>query len=174
MVDEARARKMADRIKEIVAKRIDKGLRDPRLGFVTITDVRVTGDLQHASIFYTVYGTDEEREDSAKALKAATGMLRSEVGRNITARLTPSLEFIADAIPENAQHIGALLHEARTRDAETAELASTAEYAGDADPYVKPRDLDDDDESAGDVDELAASADDDLDLGDAAELGGAR
>ena len=109
MADPARARKMADRIKEIVARRLDKGLRDPRLGFVTITDVRVTGDLQHASIFYTVYGGEEERRDSALALKAATGMLRSEVGRNITARLTPSLEFIPDAIPENAEHIEALL-----------------------------------------------------------------
>jgi ribosome-binding factor A len=171
MADPARARKMADRIKEIVAKRLDKGLRDPRLGFVTITDVRVTGDLQHASIFYTVYGTDEERRDSALALKAATGMLRSEVGRNITARLTPSLEFIPDAVPENAEHISALLKEARDRDAETFALASTAEYAGDADPYVKPRDLDD-----GEVDEAEAAEidDDDLDVGDAAELGGPR
>lgn len=143
MADPARARKMADRIKEIVARRLDKGLRDPRLGFVTITDVRVTGDLQHASIFYTVYGTDEERRDSALALKAATGMLRSEVGRNITARLTPSLEFIADAIPENAEHIEELLREARTRDEETTALAATAEYAGESDPYVKPRELDD-------------------------------
>jgi ribosome-binding factor A len=141
MADPQRARKLADRIKEIVAKRLDKGLRDPRLGFVTITDVRVTGDLQHASIFYTVYGTEEERRDSAAALKSATGMLRTEVGRNITARLTPSLEFIADAIPENAEHIEALLREARTRDEETTALALTAEYAGDADPYVKPRDL---------------------------------
>ena len=90
MADPQRARKLADRIKEIVARRLDKGLRDPRLGFVTITDVRVTGDLQHASIFYTVYGTEEERRDSALALKAATGMLRSEVGRNITSRLTPT------------------------------------------------------------------------------------
>ncbi|GAA1514855.1 ribosome-binding factor A [Agromyces terreus] len=146
MADPARARKMADRIKEIVARRLDKGLRDPRLGFVTITDVRVTGDLQHASIFYTVYGTDEERRDSALALKAATGMLRSEVGRNITARLTPSLEFILDAIPENADHIAALLREARERDAETEAAASTAEYAGDADPYVKPREYDEDDD----------------------------
>ncbi|KQM83986.1 30S ribosome-binding factor RbfA [Agromyces sp. Leaf222] len=160
MADPARARKMADRIKEIVARRLDKGLRDPRLGFVTITDVRVTGDLQHASIFYTVYGTDEERSDSALALKAATGMLRTEVGRNITARLTPSLEFILDAIPENADHIAALLREARERDAETEAAASTAEYAGDADPYVKPRDFDED-ESEGDesedVDESATS-----------------
>ena len=172
MADPARARKMADRIKEIVAKRLDKGLRDPRLGFVTITDVRVTGDLQHASIFYTVYGSEEERRDSALALQAATGMLRSEVGRNITARLTPSLEFIHDAIPENAEHIAALLREARDRDAEAAALAATAEYAGDADPYVKPRDLDELDDEA--LDELEGSDDEDLDLGDTAELGGAR
>jgi ribosome-binding factor A len=146
MADPQRARKMADRIKEIVAKRLDKGIRDPRLGFVTITDVRVTGDLQHASIFYTVYGTDEERADSAAALKAATGMLRSEVGRNITARLTPSIEFIADAVPENAASIEKLLQEARQRDTEVEQLASSAEYAGDPDPYVKPRDEDDDED----------------------------
>jgi len=146
MADEARARKLADRIKEIVARRLDKGLRDPRLGFVTITDVRVTGDLQHASIFYTVYGTDKEREDSAAALKAATGMLRTEVGRNIQVRLTPSLEFIPDAIPENAAHIEDLLRAAQERDAEVAGLAASAQYAGDEDPYVKPRELDEDDD----------------------------
>ena len=158
MADPQRARKLADRIKEIVARRLDKGLRDPRLGFVTITDVRVTGDLQHASIFYTVYGTDEERRDSALALQAATGMLRSEVGRNITARLTPTLEFIADAVPENAQHIEELLREARERDAETSAVAATAQYAGDADPYVKPREFDVDAE-----DEVAAQAEQDAD-----------
>ncbi|PJJ72676.1 ribosome-binding factor A [Diaminobutyricimonas aerilata] len=146
MADPQRARKMADRIKEIVARRLDRGLRDPRLGFVTITDVRVTGDLQHASIFYTVYGTDQEREDSAAALKAATGMLRTEVGRNITARLTPSLEFIADAVPENAASIERLLAEARQRDTEVSTLAVNATYAGDEDPYVKPREDDEDDE----------------------------
>jgi ribosome-binding factor A len=144
MADPARARKLADRIKEVVARRLDKGIRDPRLGFVTITDVRVTGDLQHASVFYTVYGTDEERADSAAALKAATGMLRTEVGRNITTRLTPTLEFILDALPEDAAHLEGLLREARERDAATNALASEAEYAGDADPYLKPRDEDDD------------------------------
>jgi ribosome-binding factor A len=141
-----RAAKVADRIKEVIAKRLDKGLRDPRLGFVTITDVRVTGDLQHASVFFTVYGSDEERAESALALKAATGLLRTEVGKNLNTRLTPSLEFIADAIPENAAAIDSLLREARERDAEAEKLASTATYAGDEDPYVKPRELDDDDE----------------------------
>ncbi|HEY8281496.1 MAG TPA: 30S ribosome-binding factor RbfA [Leifsonia sp.] len=143
MADPARARKLADRIKVIIAKRLERGIRDPRLGFVTITDVQVTGDLQHATVFYTVLGTEEERESTAAALKAATGMLRSEVGKNITARLTPSLEFILDAIPENAAHIEDLLREARQRDTEVAGLAAGASYAGDEDPYVKPRELDD-------------------------------
>ena len=152
MADPARARKLADRIKVIIAKRIERGIRDPRLGFVTITDVKVTGDLQHASVFYTVYGSEEERTDSAAALKAATGMFRSEVGKNITARLTPSLEFILDAIPENAAAIEDLLREARARDYETGKQASTAAYAGDEDPYVKPRDFDVDAAAAEDED----------------------
>ncbi|MBF4581261.1 30S ribosome-binding factor RbfA [Curtobacterium sp. VKM Ac-2865] len=143
MADPQRARKMADRIKEVVARRIDKGLRDPRLGFVTITDVRVTGDLQHASIFYTVYGTDEERADSAAALKAATGLLRTEVGKNITARLTPSLEFIADALPDTSAHLEDLLVQAQMRDEQVRAAAEGATYAGDADPY-KHDDEDDD------------------------------
>jgi ribosome-binding factor A len=164
MADPARAAKMADRIKVIVAKTLERGLKDPRLGFVTITDVKVTGDLQHASVFYTVYGSDEEREDTAAALKSATGMMRSEVGKNITSRLTPSLEFIADAIPENAKHIESFLAEARERDNETETLAATAQYAGDADPYVKPRVIDTDE-----VDEL-----DDLDDDDEEEDASAR
>ncbi|MFT4284851.1 MAG: 30S ribosome-binding factor RbfA [Protaetiibacter sp.] len=146
MGENPRAAKVADRIREIIAQRLERGIRDPRLGFVTITDVRVTGDLQHASVFYTVYGTEEERTDSAAALKAATGMLRTEVGRNLNLRLTPSLEFIADAIPENAAAIDALLREASERDNEAKALAANAHYAGDEDPYVKPRELDDEDE----------------------------
>ena len=137
-----RAGKIAERIQQIIATRLEKGLGDPRIGFVTITDVRVTGDLQHADIFYTVYGTDEERADTAAGLKAATGLLRKEVGKGLKIRLTPSLEFHADAIPENAQQIDALLREARERDAEAQALASGASFAGEADPYVKHREAD--------------------------------
>lgn len=150
MVDQARAKKMADRIQVIIAKRLERGIRDPRIGFVTITDVQMTGDLQHATVYYTVYGTDEERADTAAGLKAATGMFRSEVGKNLTARLTPSLEFLLDGIPENAAHIDGLLREAQQRDTEVAGLAAQAQYAGDEDPYVKPRDLEDDDEDDAD------------------------
>ncbi|MFF9563114.1 30S ribosome-binding factor RbfA [Leifsonia sp. NPDC014704] len=169
MADPARARKLADRIKEIIAKRLDRGLRDPRLGFVTITDVQVTGDLQHATVFYTVYGTEQERDDSAAALKAATGMLRSEVGKNITARLTPTLEFQLDAIPENAAQIENLLREARQRDEEVAGLAAGASYAGDEDPYVKPREFEDDDEDFDDDEDDDAADSDDAEGADEAD-----
>lgn len=135
MADTARARKLADRIKVIVAETLEKRIKDPRLGFVTVTDTRVTGDLQHATVFYTVYGDAEETASSAAALESAKGVVRSEVGRRTGIRLTPTLEFIADAVPENAQHIDELLRTAAERDAAVAALAANAQYAGDPDPY---------------------------------------
>ena len=139
---------MADLIRQVLAERLQKGLRDPRMGYVTITDVSVTGDLQHAGVFYTVLGDDKERADTQRALAAATGMLRSEVGKNITARLTPSLEFVLDGIPENAAAIEGLLQQARERDAETERLAQSAQYAGDEDPYKVPKESPEDELSA--------------------------
>lgn len=134
-----RAAKVAERIQQIIARRLEKGLRDPRLGFVTITDVRVTGDLQQASVFYTVYGTEEELADTAAALKAATGLMRSEVGKQLGTRLTPVLEFIHDELPDNAHQLSELLAEAKRRDSEAQLLAAKATYAGDEDPYTKPQ-----------------------------------
>ena len=142
MADEARVRKVQDRIQETVARLVGRRIKDPRLGFVTITDVRVTGDLQHASIFYTVLGDEDDRRATARALESAKGLIRSEVGKALGIRLTPSLEFIPDALPENADHIGDLLRQARERDQEVAGIAASAAFAGEADPYVKPREDD--------------------------------
>jgi ribosome-binding factor A len=142
MTDTARARKLADRIHEIVAEALVKRVKDPRLGFVTVTDVRVTGDLQHATVFYTVFGDPEEQTASAAALSSATGVLRSEVGRRTGIRLTPTLQFVADGVPENAQHIEDLLRTAAAKDSEVAAVAATASYAGDADPYKRPEEPD--------------------------------
>ena len=103
MADAARARKVADRIHETVARLLQGRIKDPRLGFVTITDVRVTGDLQQATIFYTVYGSDKDRRDSAAALSSAKGLIRSEVGRALGIRLTPSIAFQLDALPTQAR-----------------------------------------------------------------------
>lgn len=160
-----RAAKVAERIQQIIARRLEKGLRDPRMGFVTITDVRVTGDLQHASVFYTVYGSEEEQRDTALALKAATGMLRTEVGKQLGTRLTPVLEFIHDELPDSAQHLNELLAEAKRRDDEAHALAANASYAGDEDPYSKPRDLEAADDDDDELDEL-----EDGELDDADEL----
>src|SRR5699024_1318169 len=135
MSDNPRPRRLADRIKTIVATMLDTRIEDPRLGFVTVTDVRVTGDLQHATVFYTVVGTEEEREGTAAALASATGMIRSEVGRQTGVRLTPTLEFILDAIPENARAISDLLSEAREHDVGMARPTQTELYAGSVDPY---------------------------------------
>ena len=135
MADPTRARKIADRIRVIVASALEKRVKDPRLGFVTITDVRVTGDLQHATVFYTVYGSEEEIAGTQAALQSATGMLRSEVGKGLHIRLTPSLEFVSDSVPQAAADIDDLLARAQAADAEVARLAESAQPAGDADPY---------------------------------------
>ena len=101
-MDAARARKLADRISQIVAEMLERRIKDPRLGFVTVTEARLTNDLREATVFYTVYGSDAERADTAAALHSATGIIRSEVGRQLGLRHTPSLEFVADVLPENA------------------------------------------------------------------------
>ena len=146
MADAGRARRLAGRIKQIVATLIEMQIKDPRLGMVTITDVRVTGDLHEATIFYTVFGSEEEQAASAAALESAKGVLRSEVGRQTGVRFTPTLTFTPDAVPETAKHIDELLAVAAAADAEVQEARRDARPAGEADPYRKPRVVEDDDE----------------------------
>ena len=141
-----RVRKIADRIQVIVAEMLERRIKDPRLGFVTITEARLTNDLREATVYYTVYGSEQERADSAAALDSATGIIRSEVGRQLGLRHTPSLAFIADVLPENAQRIEELVTRARQSDSELARVREGATYAGDPDPYRKPDDDDDEDE----------------------------
>ncbi|GIH77708.1 30S ribosome-binding factor RbfA [Planobispora longispora] len=138
MVDAARARKIADRIQQIVAELLERRIKDPRLGFVTITDARITADLSDATVFYTVFGSEAERADSAAALESAKGLIRSEVGRQTGLRHTPTLTFTHDPLPDSARHINDLLAEARARDEEIARKAESAQYAGEADPYRRP------------------------------------
>jgi ribosome-binding factor A len=140
-MDPARARKLADRIQQIVAEMLERRIKDPRLGFVTVTDARLTNDLRDATIYYTVYGTDGERADTAAALESAKGVIRSEVGRQTGLRHTPSLAFVPDAIPDNARHVDELLAQARARDEQVAKAAEGARPAGDPNPYRdSPRD----------------------------------
>ena len=138
MVDAARARKLAERIKVLTAEALERAVKDPDLGFVTITDVRVTPDLQHASIYFTVYGSAEDKAKSAEIIEKNRGLVRREVGRGLSIRLTPTIEFIADEVPEIAAHLNDLLAEAKARDAEVQALAKEAKFAGDENPYKEP------------------------------------
>jgi ribosome-binding factor A len=145
--------RLAEQIKVIVAEMLQRRIKDPRLGFVTITDVRLTGDSQDATVFYTVLGSEEEQASTTAALRSATGLIRSEVGKQLGLRFTPTLAFVPDAVPENARQIDDLLAQARSIDAQVAEQAAGAAYAGEADPYkrdevVEERASRDDDEPA--------------------------
>ena len=127
---------VADRIKEIIANALESRVKDPRLGFVTITDVRVTGDLQQASIFYTVLGDTASREASAAALSSAKGMLRSEVGRALGLRITPSIEFFLDGMSDSASAMNDLIDQMHKADAELAKLRAGAKPVAE-DTYKK-------------------------------------
>jgi len=147
MADAPRARRLAKRIAQIVASALEHQVKDPRLARVTITDAKLTGDLQDATVFYTVLGDTVNAEPdtaaAAAALASANGVLRSMVGQGIGVRFTPTLTFIADTVPEDAQRIEEALARARALDAETARIAAGAAPAGDADPYRAPRDAGD-------------------------------
>jgi ribosome-binding factor A len=141
-----RVRKVADRIQVIVAEMLERRIKDPRLGFVTVTDVRVSGDTQQASVFYTVLGEDDQAVASAVALESAKGLIRSEVAKQLGMRHAPSIEFIQDALPDTARHFEEVLARTKEADALRAASAAGATYAGEPDPYRKPHEDDELDE----------------------------
>lgn len=135
-----RVDKLADQIKVIVAETLQRRIKDPRLGFVTVTDVRLTGDTRDATLFYTVLGTEEELASTAAALESAKGLLRSTVGKRLGLRYAPTLTFVRDASFETAKSMEDLLARAAASDAEVARLASGAAPAGEPDPYRRKDD----------------------------------
>ncbi|MCE1174856.1 MAG: 30S ribosome-binding factor RbfA [Propionibacteriales bacterium] len=136
--------KTAEQIKVIIAEMLQRRIKDPRLGFVTVTDVRVSGDGHEATVFYTVLGDAEAREESAIALASASGLLRSTVGKRLGLKFTPTLAFVLDAVEEEASRIEDALARAKAADEAVAAQAASASYAGEADPYRKPADAEDD------------------------------
>jgi ribosome-binding factor A len=135
VADAARARRLGERITRIVAELLERRIKDPRLGFVTVTDTRVSGDLREATVFYTVYGSSQEAEATAAALASATGVIRSEVGRQTGLKHTPAIAFRADTLPAGANRIEELVTRARQADAEVAAASAGAMPAGDPEPY---------------------------------------
>ncbi|MBK8446639.1 MAG: 30S ribosome-binding factor RbfA [Micropruina sp.] len=132
--------KVAEQIKVIVAEMLERRIKDPRLGFVTITDVRLTGDGREGTVFYTVLGDEQALADTAAALESARGLIRSTVGKQLGMKFTPTIAFVLDAVPETATQITEALARAKAADEAVAAQAATASYAGDADPYKKADD----------------------------------
>jgi ribosome-binding factor A len=139
MVDHARARRLGERIKVLAAEALDRAVKDPDIGFVTFTDVKVSPDLTHARIYFTVLGSEEDQKLSIEILERSKGRLRGEIGRHLGIRITPTIELILDEVPATAGAMAELLAEAKRRDEEVERLAKQAEPAGEADPYIKPR-----------------------------------
>lgn len=169
-MNKARAERLGDRIAVIVAELLERRIKDPRLGFVTVTGARLTGDLREATVFYTVYGSEDEAAGTAAALDSASGLIRTEVGRQTGLRHTPSIAFTRDTVPDNARNIEDLLARARQADEQVAAAREGAQPAGDADPYRTPAgsagdddDDEDDDEYDEDLDDDEDDKDDDLD-----------
>ncbi len=130
--------KVAEQIKVIVAELLERRIKDPRLGFVTITDVRLTGDGREGTVFYTVLGDEQARDDNAAAVSSAKGLIRSTVGKQLGMKFTPTIDFVLDAVPETAAQITDALARAKAADEAVAAQAATASYAGEADPYKHP------------------------------------
>jgi ribosome-binding factor A len=149
MSDPAKVRRHAERVRELVAS-VVRTIKDPRLGMITITDARMTGDLREATVFYTVLGDATAQSSTAAALDSANGMLRSTVGKALGIRHSPTLTFVLDDVQDQVKHIDDLLAVARSADAEVQRRAAQAEYAGDPQPYKVAEDEEEADEEQGD------------------------
>lgn len=165
-----RAARIAALIQRVIASSMETHLHDKRLANVTITEVRVTNDLQIARVYWTQLGHSGkergERQRAKEALEQAKGRLRSLVGTKAGLRLTPQLQFVFDEVPGEAHEIEDILAVARRRDEELAKAREHAEYAGEADPYRHPEERGEDADRDDDMDDDMDDDDDWDDLED--------
>jgi ribosome-binding factor A len=152
MTDPARVRRHAERVKELVASVVRTQIKDPRLGMITITDSRITGDLREATVFYTVLGDAAAQVSTKAALDSANGLLRSTVGKALGLRHSPTLTFVLDDQTEHVKHIDDLLAVAHESDQEVQRIAAGASFAGDPQPYR----IDDEEDAAFEAGESTA------------------
>ena len=113
---ELRVRKIQEFIKQEVSNILLRELKDPRLGFVTVTDARITGDLREATAYVSLFGKAEEKENTLKALKNATGYIRTEVGRRLGIRYSPTIEFKEDTSLDYGMKIDKILRDIEKKD----------------------------------------------------------
>jgi ribosome-binding factor A len=113
---ELRVRKIQEFIKQEVSNILLNKLKDPRLGFVTVTDVSITGDLREATVYVSLFGSDKQKQDTLQALKHATGYIRTEVGRSLGIRYSPTITFQQDTSLDYGMKIDKILHDIEKKD----------------------------------------------------------
>lgn len=111
-----RSDKVAEEIHKIISELLIKGLKDPRVGFVTITGVKVTPDLRQATVYFTVHGDDAAKKNSEAGLNSAKGFIRKEIGQALKLRFTPEITFRYDTSLDYGQHIESILKEIGAQD----------------------------------------------------------
>lgn len=111
-----RVNRVAEQMKKELSDIIGRKLKDPRIGFVTVTDVRVTGDLQQATVYISVLGDEEQKESTLKGLEKATGFIRTEIGQRIRLRKTPEIAFEFDESIDYGNRIETLIHQLHTEE----------------------------------------------------------
>ncbi len=104
-----RMRRVDEAVREVLSDAVTKDLKDPRVGFVTVTDVKTSPDLRHARVYVSVLGTDQEREDSLEGLRSAHGYLQARLGTSLRMKHTPQLDFLYDETAERADRLERLL-----------------------------------------------------------------
>ena len=124
-----RTEQIAEAIKEEVSKEIQQELKDPRLGFVTVTRVEVSPDLKYARIFFSVLGDDNAKAESLKVLKRASSYLRRELSHKLTIRYTPELHFVFDEAMEHGDKIQRLLMQLEREEKENPRILTQEEQA---------------------------------------------
>jgi ribosome-binding factor A len=104
-------RRVNEALREVLSVRIAEGLKDPRIGFVTVTAVETSPDLRYARVFVSVLGDDQEREDTLTGLQSAHGVLQNEIARVTHMKRTPELRFVYDETIDHGMRITELLDE---------------------------------------------------------------
>ena len=113
-----RSNRVGEQMKKELGDIIGRKLKDPRIGFVTVTKVEMSGDLQIAKVYVSVLGSETEKQQTLAALEKATGYMRSEIGRRIRLRYTPELTFVIDQSLEHSEHINKLLNDVQEKNVE--------------------------------------------------------
>jgi ribosome-binding factor A len=113
----ARMRRVDEAVREVLGDAVSKDLKDPRVGFVTVTEVRTSADLRHARVFVSVFGTPDEKTATLEGLRSAHGILQARVARELRLKRTPALEFHLDDTAEKAARLEALIEDVTEDDA---------------------------------------------------------